>query len=141
MKNSILILVFILVAFSCASKLSAKKDLNEYSFVGNDFDVYGCKASAGYSWSVLKKECIRIFEKGIRLASVEQRKDSANSVSAFVVFDQKGNKAELFLPNQKQSIVLVRKSEGQPFIKDDWQLICWKGYVLKRGTEIIYTGQ
>jgi hypothetical protein len=141
MKNSILTLVIILVAFSCASKVGAKKDLKESAIVGNDLDVHGCRASAGYTWSVVSKECIRVFEKGIRLESVEDAKDKANTLSAFVVFDQQGNKVELFLPNQKQSIVLIRKSEGQPWIKDGWQLISWKGYVLKRDAKIVYTGQ
>lgn len=35
--------------------------------VGNDADEHGCKASAGYRWSVLRNECIRIFEAGVRL--------------------------------------------------------------------------
>ena len=109
--------------------------------VGNDADMHGCRASAGYTWSVLSNECIRIFEKGKRLNRVVAENESANTLSAFVVFDEQGNKAELFLPKQKKTIILKRKSEGQPWVKNGWQLIPWKGYVLKKRGKIIYTGQ
>lgn len=141
MKNSILILVLISVVCSCATKVSPKEDLKGSLIEGNDMDVYGCRASAGNTWSVLRKECIRIFEKGIRLNLVKEQKNNANSLSAFIVFDEQRNKAELFLPNQKRSIVLVRNSEGQPWVYDGWHLISSKGYVLKKGTDILYTGQ
>jgi hypothetical protein len=140
MKNNILTLVFILVAFSCAAQVSRKYDLKE-PIVGNDTDMHGCRASAGYTWSVLSNECIRIFEKGERLNRVVAENESANTLSAFVVFDEQGNKAELFLPKQKKTIILKRKSEGQPWVKNGWQLIPWKGYVLKKRGKIIYTGQ
>lgn len=107
---------------------------------GGDLDENDCKPSAGYTWSVLKKECIRVFEIGIRLNHYEQSGETATT-SAFVIFENNGNKAELFLDTQKESIILERKSEGQPWVKDDWQLIPWKGYVLKKAEEIKYTGQ
>ena len=31
--------------------------------VGNDSDIHGCKASAGYSWCEAKQKCIRIWEE------------------------------------------------------------------------------
>jgi hypothetical protein len=146
MKNTILTLAFIIVAFSCANKVNPKEDLKEVvkqettpQIVGNDQDEHGCKASAGYTWSVLRKECIRVFE-GTRLDHTEQD-DKSYTTSAFVVFEEQGNKAELFLDTQKESIILERKSESQPWVKDDWQLISWKGYVLKKGKKIVYTGQ
>jgi hypothetical protein len=89
---------------------------------------------------VLRKESIRVFEIGTRLNHYEQSGETATT-SAFVIFENNGNKAELFLDTQKESIVLERKSEGQPWVKDDWQLITWKGYVLKKAEEIKYTGQ
>jgi hypothetical protein len=141
MKNNILTLVFILVAFSCVAQVSPKKDLKESPIVGNDADKHGCRASAGYTWSVLSNECIRIFERGKRLNRVVTENESANTLSAFVVFDEQGNKAELFLPKHKKTIILKRKSEGQPWVKNGWQLISWKGYVLKKRGKIIYTGQ
>jgi len=107
--------------------------------VGADSDSHGCKASAGYTWSELKQKCIRIFEEGTKLSAYESQNQSAE-LAAFVIFESNGNKAELFLPNEKP-IILERKSEGDQFVNGDWQLIPWKGYVLKKGAVILYTGQ
>jgi hypothetical protein len=142
MKKVFLFSIIIALSFSCAKKVSEeKKTKKEESksavVVGGDSDSYGCKASAGYTWSVLKKECIRIFEIGTKLAHAKDGK--TYTTVSYVIFD--GNKAELFLDTQKESIILERKSEGESWIKDDLQLIPWKGYVLKKGDKIIYTGE
>lgn len=62
-------------------------------------------------------------------------------VSAFIVLEEEaGNRAELYIPNEKSSILLERKSEKEPFIKDDWKLLTQKGYTLKKGDSIMYAG-
>lgn len=38
--------------------------------VGGDRDEHGCIGSAGYVWCEVQKDCIRLFEKGIRTESV-----------------------------------------------------------------------
>lgn len=149
MKKVFLFSIIIALSFSCAKKVSEEKKtskettkpVNEVSnpsvVVGGDSDSHGCKASAGYTWSILKKECIRIFENSTKLSHAEDGK--TDTTVAYVIFD--GNKAELFLDTQKESIILERKSEGDSWVKDDLQLIPWKGYVLKKGEKIIYTGE
>ncbi|WP_338840751.1 hypothetical protein [Flavobacterium ginsenosidimutans] len=135
--------LFLIVAstFSCAKKVSQEnvtpKEPQEKRLVGGDSDANGCKASAGYTWSTLKKECIRIFENSTKLNHAEDGK--TYSTVSYVIFD--GNKAELFLDTQKESILLERKSEGDSWVNGDWQLIPWKGYVLKKGEKILYTGE
>ena len=116
---------------------AAKEDTSSPTVVGGDSDSHGCKASAGYTWSILKKECIRIFENSTKLSHAEDGK--TYTTIAYVIFE--GDKAELFLDTQKESIILERKSEGDSWIKGDLQLIPWKGYVLKKGEKIIYTGE
>ena len=147
MKKGLSFLIMIIFAFSCAKQIDQKKESKspilkeeKTQLVGGDLDEHGCKASAGYTWSELRKECIRVFEIGTRLNHYEQSGETATT-SAFVIFENNGNKAELFLDTQKESIILERKSEGQPWVKDDWQLITWKGFVLKKAEEIKYTGQ
>ena len=143
MKKLFLFSFIICLSFSCAKKVSEeKKAVKETTkpaavVAGGDSDDHGCKASAGYTWSILKKECVRIFEVGTKLNHAEDKK--ANTTVAYVIFD--GDKAELFLDTQKESIILERKSEGDSWVKDDLKLIPWKGYVLKRGEKIIYTGE
>jgi hypothetical protein len=133
-------------AISCGKKVSQEntsttgttpKEQQKEAVVGGDSDSHGCKASAGYTWSALKKECIRVFENSTKLNHAEDGK--TYSTVSYVIFD--GNKAELFLDTQKESIILERKSEGDSWVNGDWQLIPWKGYVLKKGEKILYTGE
>lgn len=134
--------IIVAAAFSCAKKISQEntnvtpKESQKEVVVGADSDSHGCKASAGYTWSTLKKECIRVFE-GTKLSHYDDGK--TYTTASYVIFD--GNKAELFLDTQKGSIILERKSEGDSWNKDDYQLIPWKGYVLKKDGKIIYTGE
>ena len=107
--------------------------------VGADSDSHGCKASAGFIWSELKRKCVRVFEEGTKLSPYDSDKTAAE-FAAYVIFEENGNKAELFLPNEKP-LILERKSEGDQYVNGDWQLVPWKGYVLKKGKEILYIGQ
>jgi hypothetical protein len=145
MKKLFLIAV-IFCAISCAKKQEEVKeaesvvvsDTLKAPAVGAGEDLHGCKSSAGYTWSELEKECIRIFEKGTRLTPVKSETGEI-LMPAFVIF--KGDKAEVFMQTEKAPIVMERKSEGEPFINGDWHLISWKGYVLKKGKRIMFTGQ
>ncbi|CAA9199664.1 hypothetical protein [Flavobacterium collinsii] len=143
MKKIFLFAVVMGLSFSCGKKVAEenktpeKKEEVRPVVVGGDSDAHGCKGSAGYTWSVLKNECVRIFEIGTKLAHAEDGK--TYSTVAYVIFD--GNKAELFLDTQDEVILLERKSEGEPWVKGDYQLIAWKGYVLKKNGKIIYTGE
>lgn len=138
MKKMFLLTIIATAAFSCAPKVSQEKNnaKEDKVLVGADADIHGCKASAGYTWSTLKKECIRIFE-GTKLSHFDDGK--TYTTVSYVIFD--GNKAELFLDTQKESIILERKSEGDSWVNGDLQLIPWKGYVLKKAGKIIYTGE
>jgi hypothetical protein len=140
MKKVFLFSVIIGLSFSCAKKVSQENKTEakpKKVMVGGDVDSHGCKASAGYTWSIVKNKCIRIFE-GTKLSHAEEN-GKTYTTAAYVVFE--GNKAELFLDTQKESIILERKSEGDSWTKGDYQLIPWKGYVLKKGGKIIYTGE
>ncbi len=61
----------------------------EPEIVGNDSDEHGCKASAGYSWSTLKKECIRVFELKMQLSNSDKTK------IAGLIFSEDQLKAEI----------------------------------------------
>lgn len=74
--------------------------------VGSDKDEHGCIASAGYTWSEVQKDCIRLWEKGVRLTSV---KDERNTL--YIVFSPDSSRVELFfseedIPNE----ILDRRS-------------------------------
>ena len=56
--------------FSCGQHKAKQESLAENEandMVGIDKDEHGCIASAGYTWSEVQLNCIRLFESGIRL--------------------------------------------------------------------------
>ena len=68
------------MVMSCGS--NSTKQQADKPIVGGDRDEHGCIASAGYSWSELLKDCIRPFEKGMRL----NPSDENSSLAAYLVF-------------------------------------------------------
>lgn len=78
--------------------------------VGNDKDNHSCKGSAGQTWSVLKNNCIQVFNEGTRLNPIKTKEGEA-IISAFVLFNNDQSKAELFLGNQP-NIILNKNSVG-----------------------------
>ena len=75
--------------------------------IGGDKDTHGCLPAAGYQWSVLKNDCIRLFESGIRLDAQAAGLDK--TVSAFIIFksDDDDAQVELFLPTGAGSVLLA----------------------------------
>lgn len=112
--------------------------------LGTDKDEKGCVTSAGYVWSQTKNTCIRVFEEGFRLTPYHSPADTIDvdgeqaTLNAYVIFNEEKSVAELFLPDTKNSILLKRENESDPYIKDDWTLDAKKGYVLKKGSQIEY---
>ena len=107
--------------------------------VVKDKDENGCLASAGYVWSKVNKECVKGFS-GIQLNPMDKPDNEDETLSAYVLFNEDASKAEVFLPKDTTSIVLSRSAEGQPWILGDWQLVPWKGYVLKKGGKNKFAG-
>ncbi|MCY1662277.1 hypothetical protein [Chryseobacterium sp. SL1] len=54
--------------------------------VGGDKDVHGCKASAGYTYSQIKNDCVRVFEQKIKLKEVSS--DKSYTTSTAVIFSK-----------------------------------------------------
>ena len=123
--------------FSCSNTSTMseiKNDTANKHIVGNDKDEHHCIGSAGYTWSVVKNRCIRIFEDGIRLNAVA--KDIDTTTSAFIVFENGASNitVELFLPIKKKGIILQKnlKESEQIWKNDSFELHQLKGtYLLK----------
>lgn len=147
MKKLSLLLFASITLFSC--KLTDKNNTDSEgenlpltakdSSVVNDKDEHGCLATAGYIWSKMNKECVKGYT-GIQLNPSDKPENEDETLSAFVLFSEDLNQAEVFLPNEANSIVLTRLAEGKPWVFEDWQLVPWKGYVLKKGAEIKFSG-
>lgn len=74
---------------------NAAAETEKTEIVGDDKDEHGCIASAGYTWSEVQKDCIRLWEKGVRLASVD---DAENTL--FIVFSPDSTQVELFFSEE-----------------------------------------
>lgn len=104
MKKIILFAGAIILLSACAGK----KTTAEKQMVGNDKDEHGCIGSAGYVWSEVRKDCIRLFENGVAVKSV----DNADEV-AYVVLSQDSLKAQLFYSGEEKHEVLSRTGDSQ----------------------------
>lgn len=145
-------LLFACFLFACGQRVGIKEEnkteqvMEDTSAqkavgVGGQKDEYGCLVAAGYTWSQLKQECIRIFESGIRLNPQDSGLDQ--TTSAFILFNEDQTKAELFLPQLKNSLLLERAgTEGNyQWRNTDYVLSVRKGYVLKKGDQTLYQGE
>ncbi len=136
--------VILLACFAFLSIASFAQTKVEPTMVGNDSDAHGCKGSAGYQWSVVKNECIRVFESGFRLEPKATKLDK--NLSAYIVFKSEtdDNKAEVFLVNSKTSIVLTKigKNNAGTWKNKQYTLTQWKGmYSLENNKKkLLYQG-
>ena len=92
--------VFVFMFCNCRNTPIKNIDENETANkVGNDADEHGCRASAGYVWSNLRQECIRIFEVGSSFIAYGTNADS--TMAAYIVLNDDKSKGELYMPNFK----------------------------------------
>lgn len=116
--------------------------LNSLAFsqkVGGDQDAHGCKGSAGYTYSQVKNDCVRVFEQKIKLTEVKPM-GSSTSMTA-VIFSKDMKKAEVFLPEQNTgSLILKRLGKGKAWKNGKYILVPYKktGYQLKKDNVTIY---
>lgn len=147
MKNRLLFGLVFLCFISCKKidqevepDLVKKQTLLD-TVENSDKDSDGCLVSAGYVWSQLNKECVKIFESAVTLYPYSDQDNEDETKNAYIVFSKDdGNEAEIFLPSMEKSHLFVRTQEGQPWKFEDWQLVPWKGFVLKKGEEILFAG-
>ncbi|WP_374506107.1 hypothetical protein [Flavobacterium sp.] len=100
---------------------------------GADRDAHGCIASAGYTYSELKKECIRTFEQKIQLKEIATK----GNYNAALLFNKDQSKAEIFLKEEKKSVILNRTSKGN-WKNGAYSLTQNKEFVLSKNKKAIY---
>ncbi|MBE99796.1 hypothetical protein [Flavobacterium coralii] len=146
MKKLLALIAVTFLFCACDFMLKDREDDNavvpadKKVMLGTDKDANGCVLSAGYRWSVIRNECIRVFEEGYRLNSIEELKSEGISKSAFIIFEENGNRAELFLPEENVGILLKREKEGTPYKNNVWTLQTQNGYSLLKGGVLQYAG-
>ena len=114
----------------------AQSATQEPPIVGNDRDAHGCIGSAGYTYSELKKECIRVFEQKILLVSKDGTQQTA------LIFNQNKSKVEAFVPGNG-SVILKRVGKKGKSWKNDGYTVTKtkKGYSLKKSKEVIFSSK
>ena len=104
----------IIVLMLYSNKLVLAQDSIKSPIVGNDRDNHGCIGSAGYIWSVLKKECVRTFElthtdkNAIELVSIN------NTQTLVVLFSSDKTKAEVFYSGG--NMIVNKSKKGKIYI-------------------------
>ncbi|AZA85255.1 hypothetical protein C1637_05380 [Chryseobacterium lactis] len=112
--------------------------------LGGDRDVHGCKGSAGYTYSQIKNDCVRVFEQKIKLKEVNS--DKSYTTMTAVIFSKDMKRAEIFIPDgNAKSIILEREGKNKiwksgSYIKDNYLLVPYKktGYQIKKDDVVIY---
>ncbi len=104
--------------------------------VGNDRDDHDCIGSAGYLWSEVLSECVRIFERGVQLSSAT---DPAATQACFVLFSADSLRAEAFIPQEAMPTLLDKKGDGL-WKNDEGLSLSRQGqsWQLLRAEEVIY---
>lgn len=147
MKIVTLLLASSFIIASCNNKTTKAKekentpvtDTTKNQMVGNDRDEHGCIGSAGYQWSAVLNNCIRIFEAGTRLSAAAAVSDK--TVDAFAILSADNTKAEIYVPKLSGSgIILTQtKNNSKTWVKDEWLLEkTTKGLQLKKAGIVQY---
>lgn len=92
-----------------STKDVAKDNTAEDSVViaGADSDAHGCKASAGYTWSKVLGDCVRLWEVGVALEPTQ--KDSSSAVLvAYIIFSEDKKSVEFFAPGSNSEILTAQ---------------------------------
>ena len=142
MKNLLLVFTIASIFISCklndATEEKTNAPVKDSTIVGADKDENGCLASAGYTWSKLNKECVKAFT-GIQLNPADNAATEDETLCAYVLFNEVGDKAEIFLPDDKSFIVSKSGSE-KVWVFEDYQLIAQNGYQLKKADQLVFSG-
>lgn len=109
-KLKLSIISFMIIYASVGCNEIQKKTEKE----GGDKDEHGCIGSAGATWSVIKNNCIQVFNEGTQFTAYGTNRDSM--FTAYIILSDDKLKAEVFLPSTylENSVILdVAKSDNK----------------------------
>ncbi len=108
MKKTILLALLAAAAVACGTSKKATStspapvvSATSSPMVGGQKDAHGCLTGAGYTWSVVRNDCIRTWEAGAKLLTANQ---SQANHATYVVFSADSTRAELFMPGKTLQI-------------------------------------
>lgn len=103
-------------------------------------DLMGCLIDFGFRWSAVLSACILPAQSGTQLRPLAT--SGKQEKTASLIFSDDQQQAEVFLPDQPESIVLKRTGEegAHSWVQGSYALFPWKGYVLQYEDTSIYGG-
>lgn len=120
------IITVILALLIASCQRTSNNDIKHFSdttelLVGADRDEHGCIGSAGYTWSVVKDSCIRVFETGSPFEKYDVATGAIDSLTvAFVVLSDDKQRAEAFFGTSDKPIIMealpVMEGETMPIL-------------------------
>lgn len=138
MNTKKLLLGLTFITFSTFTFAQSEKPASKV--VGADRDKHGCIPSAGYTFSVIKNDCIRVFEQKTQLKEVNPKGSSTSN--AAVIFSSDNKKAEIFVPKLKSGTLLTqtRGTKRSSVWKKGKFALYQKGdnYILKEANKPIF---
>jgi len=137
-KNTFFSLTFALMSTLSYSQTTEKSTELAPPLIGGDVDKHGCKPSAGYTFSSIKNDCIRLFEQEIQLKEIDSKQTYTTFIA--VIFSDDQRKAEIFVPSMDAGLILIRKGRRLKWKGNSFELTKSKHYVLKKANKIIYRG-
>jgi hypothetical protein len=143
MKKILAFIVFLILSLS--DSLMAQ-DTQNSPMVGNDRDKHGCIGSAGYTWSVLKKQCVRSFELTQQDKNVIELASADNTQKMIILFSGNKSKVEVFYSEGNK--VINKSAKGNFYllknenniiqklisVKGKWQFV----KMIHGKTEVLY---
>lgn len=134
MKSKNLVLIVACLLMQTISFSQTKQQ----PIVGSDMDAHGCKASAGYTFSKVKNNCVRLFEEPVQLKELNPKESYTSNCT--IIFSKDQRKAEVFIPNEKTSVILLRsgKSGSYCWKKGVYALYKKNGYSLNKSANTIF---
>lgn len=125
--TSNLTILFVLFLTSCGKKDSlgavqteGPQSLFEEPAVVTDKD--GCLGRAGFTWSVAREECVRVFDVGRRLESIYSPSNEDFEKSMFFLISDDGLVAEVFFPASVKGVLLKRIQADGPWQNETYRL-------------------
>lgn len=116
MKKSIYLLFFASMLFlapgcgAVATSTNATLEpIDDAAIAGADSDSHGCKASAGYQWSIVEQRCVRLFETGTALYPAAEPEAGGAVFVAYVIMAKDSLLSEVFIPGRVDGSVLERR--------------------------------
>ena len=98
-----------------------------------------CLFQNGRSFSQLQQTCLELTTLKTKLSPLKNGAIIKGD-PAYILFDKDLKKVELFLPNNDEGTVLIKKNEGN-WTNGQYTLVSWKGYMVQLNGSAVFGGQ